>query len=336
MKGCAVEVMINDCPVDFELERDKKVADIIESVSEWTRERDLVFFEMYVDDELYAIDAVPDISLSGVKVINCIVQSRAVIVFSTVDEAARYCERAASFINQILDNGACERKEIDDLVSGISWLLEVMNRVCGLLGLDYKGLKYKDSDLTRHIRNAELLRDGLAVAGGDDVREIIRAHKDIFTDIRHIFRMLILSDEMRSLIIKSIDSPDVLISSMRQIRDELNDQLAGIQAAAVAFQVGKDAEGSERLKNFVDYIYRYTRACYQIVPVFGVDIADIEVGGESLEHKNRNLRNLLHEVTTVMENNDIISLSDILEYEIKPSLENLGVYIGLLLGKITR
>ena len=166
--------------------------------------------------------------------------------------------------------------------------------------------------------------------------DILRENREIFADIRQVFRMFLLSDEMRSLIVKSIDSPDVLITSMSQIGEELGEQLAGIQAAAVAFQTGKDADGSERLKNFVDFIYRYTRTCYQIVPVFGIDLAEIEVDGVSLEQKNSLLRDLLHEVTTIMENNDIISLSDILEYEIKPAMENLGEYIGLLLRNTTR
>lgn len=336
MKRCAVEVLINDCPVDFELEREGKVSDIVESVGEWTRERDLILFEIYVDDERFPVDAAPDISLSGVKTINCIVHSRADIVFSSVEEAARYCERAASYCNGILEAGSCDRGDIDDLVAGISWLLEVLDRVCTLLGLDYKGLKYGDRDLSRHLRAVESFRDGLVRTGGNGAMDILRENREIFADIRQVFRMFILSDEMRSLIVKSIDSPDVLITSMRQVGEELGEQLAGIQAAAVAFQTGKDADGSERLKNFVDFIYRYTRTCYQIAPVFGIDLAGIEVGGVSLEQKNSLLRDLLHEVTTIMENGDIISLSDILEYEIKPAMENLGEYIGLLLRNTTR
>lgn len=331
-----MEVLINDCPVDFELEREGTVSDIVQSVAEWTRERDLVFYELYVDDEHYAVEAAPDRGLSDVRVINCIVHSRADIVFSSIEEAARYCDRAASYLDGILETGSCGQGDVDDLLAGISWLLEVLGRVCSLLGLDYKGLKYGDRDLSRHIREVESFRDSLAGAGAGGVMDVIRANRDIFANIRQIFRMLLLGDEMRSLIVRSIDSPDVLIASIRQVGEDLDGQLAGIQAAAVAFQTGKDAEGSERLREFVDFIYRYIRTCYQIVPVFGIDLSEIEVDGESLEQKNHTLRDHLHEVTTIMESGDIISLSDILEYEIRPALENLGDYIDMLLGKIVR
>jgi len=331
-----VQVMINDFPVDFQLEHDKKVSDIINSISEWTRERDLVFYEMYIDDGRYSVDTVPDISLVDVKTINCIVQSKADIVFSSVDEAARYCDRVSIFIKHVLETGECSRNDIEDMLTGISWLLEVLSKVCNFLGLNQNGLKYKDHELSHHIRSIESFRDGL-IAATDTGKErvILQDNKEIFSDIKYIFRMLLLSEEMRSLIVQSIDSPDVLISSLRQTKDELPDQLAGIRAAAIAYQTGKDSEGSERLKNFIDFIYRYTRTCYQAVPMFRMDLAEIDVDGVSLEQKNRELRNLLHEVTMIMENNDIISLSDVLEYEIRPALENLGSYIDVLLNKIS-
>ncbi|MBN2159334.1 MAG: hypothetical protein JW807_08050 [Spirochaetes bacterium] len=332
-----MQVLINDCPVDFKLDGGQKVSDVVESVSAWTRERNLIFYELYIDNDRFAIDAVPDMGLSGVKIINCIVQSRADIVFSSVDEAARYCERASSFVARALETGELKREDAENMVGGVSWLLEVLARVMNLLGLGGEDLKYKDSELSRHVESIEGFRDALSSAGdADRALEIVRAQGDIYSEIKQMFRILLLSDAMRSLIVQSIDSPDVLIASIRETREGLDEQLANIQAAAVAFQTGKDREGSERLKNFVDFIYRYTRTCYQLVPMFRLDLAEVEVDGVSLETKNRDLRSLLHEVSSIMENNDIISLSDVLEYEMLPSLENLAAYIGILLDRISR
>ncbi len=329
-----MQVLINDCPVDFELQQDKKISDVINSISEWTRDRDLVFYELYIDNDYYPIDSAPDTSLADIKVINCIVQSKADIVFTSVDEASRYCDRVSSFMQRVAETDEYSQGDMDDLLTGISWLMEVLARVTGLLGISYDRLKYRDFDLAYHVRAIEAFRSSLAATGAG-VKGIVTEHRDTFTDIKNIFRLILLSDEMRSLIIQSIDSPNVLISSIRKTTEELSQQLAGIQAAAMAYQMGKDAEGSERLKAFVDFIYRYTRTCYQLVPMFHVDLAAIAVDGISLEQKNRDLRSLLHEIISVMENNDIISLSDILEYEIKPALENLGAYMVILLEKIT-
>ena len=60
-----MQVLINDCPVDFELQQDKKISDVIISISEWTRDRDLVFYELYIDNDYYPVDSAPDASLAS-------------------------------------------------------------------------------------------------------------------------------------------------------------------------------------------------------------------------------------------------------------------------------
>ena len=74
--------------------------------------------------------------------------------------------------------------------------------------------------------------------------------------------------------------------------------------------------------------------CYQVGPVLTIDTSAITVNGVSLEEKNNELQDYLIETISILENNDIISLADILEYEILPALEGLGEYIDLLEGSI--
>jgi hypothetical protein len=336
VKGCHVQVLINDYPVNFEFENEKNVSDIVHSISDWSRERDLIFYELYLDENLYSIDKVPDAGLDGVGVINCIVQSKADIVISSIDEAVRYCDRVSSFLKQVIDSGTCTGNDIEDLASGTSWLLEVLNKTMGLLGHAEHGFRHKDRDISYYIDIIEAFRDSLG-KDGDEIRlmSILTDHKELFLEIKHIFKMFLLSDAMRSLIVQSIDSPDVLINSLIRTKDEFPDQLSNLQAAAVAYQMGRDSEGAEGLKKFVDFVYRYIRTCYQIVPVFRIELSEVESDGVTLEDKNSELRHLLHEVITVMENNDIISLSDILEYEISPALGKLDTFLNLLLEKIS-
>ena len=91
-----------------------------------------------------------------------------------------------------------------------------------------------------------------------------------------------------------------------------------------------DNEGVEKLHRFIEFIFLYTRTCYQIAPVFGLDLEEVVVDEISLVERNNQLQELLEQVSEVLENDDIISLADILEYEIKPVMENLHLYINSL------
>ncbi len=76
------------------------------------------------------------------------------------------------------------------------------------------------------------------------------------------------------------------------------------------------------------------RTCYQVSPVFNINIAEFVYNGQSLEELNIKIQDLLTEIVSVMENNDVVSLSDILEYELKPLINEIDHYIDILLQNI--
>jgi DNA-binding protein Fis len=241
-----------------------------------------------------------------------------------VDEGVLYCNRAIEYITQWIEDGNPDKDEVKNLGSGIEWLIEVLNKVVGLLELDPDDFKYRDKNVSEYT--AGLKKTAGEISGITDDKELLEHLKEdinLFTGLKEIFRTLMMSREMKDLIMKSIDSPDILMESLQVIRDEVSTIAEKIEDAAVSFQTGKDEQGFERLNEFIDFMLRYTRTCYQVAPVFGIDLSDVVVNDESLESKNGNFMGLLNDIVEAMEYNDIISLSDILEYEIKPSLEEI-------------
>lgn len=328
-----MEVRINDCPVDFELEGNERIPDVIDSISSWTGARNLVLYELFIDDKRYPVDGPPDLGIGSVGVVNCVVRSRAEMVIASVDEALGYCDRASAFIEGAAEGGGWSEAGMNDLAGGLTWLQDVMGSVMGLLGRDPAGMKFRDGTVSDLLDEMTGLRDALAGEGG---AEALAANRGLFAEIARVFRMLLLGDEMRSLVVQSIDSPDVLMEGIRGTREALGEQLENVRSAAVAYQSGRDAAASEHLGQFIDFIYRYLRACCQVTPVLGVDVADIEVDGVTLGEKNREMDRLLGSIGSALEQNDVITLSDILEYEIAPALEGLGDFIDPLIERLAR
>jgi hypothetical protein len=325
--------MINSHPVEFELEGESSLADIVNSIATWTAERDLILSQVHVDEQAYDLGDLPEIDLSGVRNINCIVQSKADLVITTIDEGIRYCERALGYIDSL--GGDAEAPSIEDLAAGMEWLAEVLLIVAQQAGLDREELRHGSETLASHVRRLREMKESVTAGGGPrESTAGLKANRETIVRSREFFGIILMSQEMRSLVMRSIDSPDMVVTQLSSIREGIDSEMANLEAAAVAFQTGKDREGAERLNAFIDFVYGYSRACYQVSPLFGVDLSAVAVEGESLEEKNARLRDLLDQITEIMQNNDIISLADTLEYEIKPSLENLGTYLDLLLSRI--
>lgn len=325
-----MQVLMNNQPVDFSLEDETTLLEVAGAVEEWAGERGLVFINMIIDGENYPLDNLPDKKIEDIEAVNCIIQSRSDIVFSSVDEALLYCDRVLSHIDAALSSkeGEIDQENARNLVDGIEWLGSVISYTVHLLQVEPGSMKFKDETLEEFLERLA----GLGATLGKDmswptIQPIIEQQQSVFTEVKELLRLLVTSDEMKQLIADSIDSPDVLMTHLEGIMEELSVQVDNLQQIAVQFQEGNDAQASERLGHFIDFIYRYIRLCFQVVPVFSVDLSTIVIEDFSLEDKNRELQDQLNEVLEVMENDDIVSLTDLLEYEMKESLEEVGAYL---------
>lgn len=329
-----MEIRINNYPVEIVLENEKTVNDVISSISGWINQKNLIFTAIEIDGSEYHVDNTPDLSIENIGLINFIVQSRADVVYETVNEGIYYCDRVIDFL-QHLDEKSMDTEELDDLVSGIEWLQEVFPVVSNHLRMNLDEVKFRDTSVSGYIKKLEELKFRIINFIAEMTDEgVIDIDDSLFVSLKEIFAIFLVSEEMKRLIIESIDSPDVLINSLREIQKSLPEQKAVLEKAAVSYQTGNDSEGMEHLFNFIEFMFNYTRTCYQISPVFDISLKDIIIAEESLEERNRELQILLNETVDIMESNDMISLADILEYEIVESIENLDKYIDLLLEKI--
>ena len=55
-----MEVHINNYPVDVELQGENTVVDVVNSVFNWARERDLIFTEAYINETCYPMDRIQE------------------------------------------------------------------------------------------------------------------------------------------------------------------------------------------------------------------------------------------------------------------------------------
>lgn len=329
-----MEIQINNYPVEITLEDEKTVKDVVNSISEWVNERELIFIGIDIDGNHFGIDDVPELSIEGVKVLNCIVQSRADIVYETLNEGIIYCDRVIDYMIEIRQDGA-EADELEDLVSGMEWLQDVFSTATNLLSMSLEDVKFRDHNAAYYVNQlVEMKHTIIKYLSEMKEKEMPSLDENLFHNLKEIFAIFMVSQEMKRLIVDSIDSPDTLLVSLQEIRKVLPEQVKNLEETAVAYQTGKDEEAVERLFQFIDFMFDYTRTCYQIAPVFNVDLREIVIDDISLDDKNRELQNLLHDTLEVMENNDMISLADILEYEIMESIKNIDKYIDILLENI--
>jgi hypothetical protein len=329
-----MEVRINNYPVEIMLENEKTAQDVVNSIGDWINQKNLIFIGVDIDGEHYNVDEAPETPVENINLINCLVQSRADVVYDTVNEAIVYCDRVMDFLHHLEDE-PMDSDELEDIISGMEWLQEVFSTVSALLRIDMKEVKFRDATAADYLDRLDKMKHSV-VSFLSEMKDDGEVDIDdsLFINLREILGIFLVSEEMKRLVIESIDSPDVLIVSLKEIQKQLPQQKEILEKAAVSYQTGNDSQGMDQLFQFIDFMFGYTRTCYQIAPVFDVNLAEIVIDDISLDEKNRELQTMLNETLEIMESNDMISLADILEYEIKELMENLEQYIDILLKKI--
>lgn len=330
-----MELLINNYPVKYEFGDEKNLESVIKYVSEWAAERGLVFNEVIIDDNHYLTSDIPDTDIDNVQSINCILHSVADLVVASLEEGREYCERAAGFLDSFDPDSEKNVASLKDIADGCEWMAEMVSSAVSLLNME-KNTRLGDKTIGEWISEIASLKENLIVVSENySDGEAPERVRQVLGNFSVMFRMILMSNEMKNLVAKSVDSPESIIENLKKTKESLEGQLESLEEAAAAFQTGKDSEGMEKLNSFIEFIFNYNRSCYQVAAMFSIDLSTLEVDGVTIEEKNSQLLEYLTSLVHVMEDNDIIGLSDILEYEIKPLLEDLDLYIDELLKSIT-
>ena len=332
-----MKILINGYEVDLTLEDEKNLSDVITSISEWARQRNLIFTQFAVDGDTFLIDSFIDRPCDDIKILNCIIQSRADLIISTLTEGVNYCDRLLSFIAEAEKHQVFDLNEADSFYKGTHWLVDTLHSIFQLLSLNPEEIRYLDHSVKEYLSALiDCSEKILAAETEKDALSVIGRTRDVVDIVKGIFKMLFLSDSLKDTIVQSLESPDELAKVLQQVRDEIPAQEDSLAAASASFQSGRDAEGAEKLQQFTDFVYRYIRVCHQISPVFGIDPAKLVSDDVTLETVNANLHGYLESIVSAMENGDIVSLSDILEYEVKPQLPTILLFVNIMLEKMGR
>ncbi len=326
-----MQLLINDHPVDFTIEKESTVKDVMSSVHHWAQERSLIFSGAIVDGVLYQPDSAPEMPIHEINNINCYVQSVGDVVIDSIKEGIAYCNRAEEYLKGKDSLSQLTDDEFVQLQYGIEWIISVLQSVLHMLGMEREDVRFKDMTVHQFIDSIKSFQHMIA---DDKSRSDINQINELFHDVTTLFRVLLCSDALKNLIIQSVDSPDVLFKTLLDLKTLVPQQVDNLEAIAGLYQKGKDNEALEIIHTLVDFLYLYMRTCYQVSPVFGIHLADIVLNNQSLEELNIRLQDMLSEIVEIMENNDIVSLSDILEYELKPLIGELDNYIDVMLQQI--
>jgi hypothetical protein len=303
-----LQITINDEKIDYELERERDLFDVLGSLRNWLQSEGFILTGARIDDrdlDLRDENRLRNTPVADVATLHIDAQTAA--------ESAYYDLVAVREFFRVLKN-TIVAKNVDavkkvmetypDLKGGLDSLLEEQGIASPSLNA---------ASLHERIVACRLLDTGSA--SGEPRDRLFGFIEELGTAIES--RM------------NEIENPRAELASAAA---ELRESVGQLGDVSVMLQTGRDQEAMQAIVRFTDLSSRIIRLYPSLKSPGGIDFTTLVVDGTTLPEFYTEFNGILGELIDAFGTEDSVLIGDLLEYEITPRLEKLRSYIDLMTG----
>jgi len=322
-----MEILINDEKLDYTLEDERSLGDVLQSVEHWVLTHGDVIHSVSADKKNIPLDYTSDDlgkDISSIITLKVQTLSRTELAFDTIKTIGAYIVK---MVDEYLDARKIENHDL---------ILEGLNLI-------YEGTK--SSLRILNVRDLVVVNDT-----GRNIREILTElkksisvyEKQYFDEEGLVLLSNLLKDLLHSLpkivnwsLLKNSfsfnkkESLDVsfLKTALRDLACVSSKSLQKFEKIGENLQIGKDIYA-------LNDLYSITEVFDEILWVLSLSLSNYEketsgvrISGNSIEDVFKGITRRLKELEDAFKNGDMVSVGDLIEYEIGPLFADLVEFI---------
>jgi hypothetical protein len=280
-----VEIQINNQNLDFTIEEDETLGQVVKDIEAWLKGTDLVLFSVKHEDlELLATPyeqwgPTPHTEVGTLDVTVKHARELAALNLQTILEYLELLEQSIR-----TNNGA----RLEELHSGFSALTE---------------------SLQKHFPNSEQHLQTLIDLFGDSQTGQILAWTDERRD--QALKLIDLVYSRVSFRLQEYQDPK---AALKTLSEALTVCIEEVSEISILLQTGRDKQAMDTIVRFSELSQNLARLLSSIFP---------DNGNKDLQNFYQDLGNILSELLEAFEAKDSVLIGDLMEYEIAPRLERL-------------
>lgn len=336
---------MNGRKVEYELEREGKVADVVEALDAWLGKSGKVLLALKVDGREVAIregDAALEAPLAGVERIEAEAQDAQVLALETLDEGKAYLERLArlapGLAAELPEAGGVPeetREKFEQLFEGTTYLESVFRSTARLFGESLDEVRIPSREGGREVSLERLLlrlgdlrdhgREGLASGRCEVLAGIVGAPLvTLLEDLTLATEGLIERIEASSALAAGRASVDELREEAERVLAELEGLPDRMERVATEIQAGSAGEGLADFARVAGVLEEGFRLVQRAERDLGLAASELSLGDGTVAGGGGDIADVLRELLDAFEKNDLVLIADLAEYEIPPIAERLS------------
>jgi len=322
-----MRIYVNEQELDASLSGEKTLDQVYEAVSRWSSDHKKYILNLKVDSREISIQRLADIPADGVDRVDFYIGDEMDMVLSTLTEMDRYVDQIGS---TLVERTELERDDAENLREGTRWMSQIMGSVAAILSMSldetYSPLYPKGDDNSRSI--ASILEGMKDMANGLEEGAGLDRIGDYLGELRAI---KIYVTALRMQLGAMHAGREELLEIVEDFEEAIPELVVRIVGINESFGAGKDLAALESLDEVTEKLNGY------IASLFALDhqlrqsgengFSSLEIEGIPFSRRADSLMVLLRDLSSALEDNDIVATGDILEYELTEQLELIKTYL---------
>jgi hypothetical protein len=319
--------------LDFDLENEKDLKDILLSLEDWVARNGGIIQKVLVDDihlpfEVETNDLTIDLnrdvtSIRKIEIFTAAKEQHAIETVYTLDEYVRIV------LNDYLNAEGI--KIYDSIMEGLRLIHEGIKEIVNVLGInDLFVLGNKNRSLRNILMELRALNEKYEKKYFDDEgRGTLEA---VMKELLDLFPKLIKWGVVKNLGTFPMIQPDKKAQYFIEIVDDFYTTLAEavelFEKIAENLQVGNDTEALGDIYRITEILDEYILLLRIVQENFEIELDELGTDDTKLEDLFRDILSRLKDVSEALKQGDMISVGDVLEYETRPLFERLVELLG--------
>lgn len=292
-----MKIYINNQEVDYTLENEKTIQDVITSLEKWLNQSQLLIFKLEIDGKSYIYNDIAqnkDLQIDTIKTLKVDAKHIQEVFFIRLNNLIQYFNELSTSIEK------AEYKNIEKILSQYKLMCSELSDLLRLKTAESAGIEINMLNKVFAGTTGGMIKSWSA----ENKQEALKIISQIKT------KLVLLKNEIENPLI-----------TLNEIIQKLIESKKDISQVSILLQTGKDREAMLAIVNFSELTQSLLRI-FTNVHIAKI-LSNIQFKKKSFKEFYSDFNKNLNELITAFERKDFVLIGDLLEYEIAPSIEEI-------------
>ncbi len=325
-----MDIVIEGNKLDFELEKENNVLEVVESIEGWLSQKYEVIDELTIDGNSVLPsekDKLEGALVSETDVVEIKTLNHLEYAIHSLLELQDYLNRFVDRLNEDTKTEMDNDKK-DEILDGLKWIHGILLNISRILHLDMNTVFVHNIPLSDIVTQNNVILVEL-----DTYKYNLSVFEEIM-ETRLKANLIAIKDYvpkiMNNLVFRYTNPKDLteehICGNLEDVMNTIKAFIPRIPDIGTNLQAGKQLEAYMDIKNVLAMMEILVGHLRKLEELLKIKYSDLVVDKINVDQLNKEFNELLLQLSEAFTNNDIVLLGDLLEYEL---IDKLEIYLRI-------